>query len=149
MYLPWNDTWIELTSLPDMGDGHWMDNTRFFSLNKNGGPDLYLLGGFFHYPSNEGVMNSRDVWELTWSSSNRTYNWAVLLGIDPPLSKFCICFLRPCIYQIFQGGTSRRAALWWEFQIHLHHLLMRSDPHSCIYTHFKHHHIKYLKHSYS
>ena len=52
-----------------------MDNTRIFSLDKDGWLALYLLGGGSSLGDNMGELTTA-VWRLDWSSSNQSYHWS-------------------------------------------------------------------------
>ena len=79
VYLPWNNTWLELPPLPlindqdqDMGE---LYNSRIFSLNKEGLLNLYLLGGISGINTEDDNVYTNDVWRLIWDSSNQSYHW--------------------------------------------------------------------------
>ena len=86
VYLPWNNTWLELPPLPVTDDqGHRMDNTRIFSLDKDGLLALYLLGGFSSLDNNLGELTNA-VWRLDWFDSNQSYHWTED-ELDPPMGE--------------------------------------------------------------
>ena len=87
VYLPWNNTWLELPPLPVLPYQHQeyrMDETRIFSINRMGSLNLYLLGGTSVVDSGGGLF-SRSVWRLEWLTSNNSYHWT--LELDPPLGE--------------------------------------------------------------
>ena len=87
VYLPWNNTWLELPPLPLMNDQvHRMDHTRIFSLNKNGVLALFLLGGSRTLDIQEGEFTAA-VWWLNWFSSNQSYHWTENEEIAPPMGE--------------------------------------------------------------
>ena len=76
VYLPWNNTWLDLPPLPDLGDGDGrMDRTRIMSLTVSGGSDLHLLGGSRTDWNTGEVRATRTVWRLEWDSGSQTYSW--------------------------------------------------------------------------
>ena len=72
LYLPWNDTWLELPPLPGDGQGQRITDTHIFSLNANGGLGLNLLGGVLSLSSG-GEVYTNHVWQLMWTNSS--YYW--------------------------------------------------------------------------
>ena len=74
VYLPWKDTWLELPPLPDMVPGHRMEETRIFSLIRDSGLRLHLLGGDYGM-ARGGEMFTRNVYQLQWEDSNSSYYW--------------------------------------------------------------------------
>ena len=78
VYLPWNDTWLELPPLPVLPPGHRMTESRIFSLNRGGILKLLLLGGDYNLGSGAstgGGEYTRSVWRLEWRNSNSSYYW--------------------------------------------------------------------------
>ena len=63
-----------------------MDNTRIFSLDKDGLLALYLLGGASSLDGTMGVVTN-DVWRLNWFSSNQSYHWTENEEIAPPMGE--------------------------------------------------------------
>ena len=87
VYLPWNNTWLELPPLPLIDDqGNRMADTRIFPLDKNGGLALYLLGGLSKLDNNMGVFTPA-VWRLGRFSSNQSYHWTEDYDLAPPLGE--------------------------------------------------------------
>ena len=88
VYLPWNNTWLELPPLPliDCDQRLRMDNTRIFSLDKDGWLTLYLLGGFSSLDNGMGY-NTRAVWRLDWITSNQSYRWTKDDDLYPPMGE--------------------------------------------------------------
>ena len=79
VYLPWNDTWLDLPPLPDLGGGYGrMDRTRLMFLSDVAGgvPLLYLLGGSTTIWSHGVDASDRRVWILQWDTFNHTYSWS-------------------------------------------------------------------------
>ena len=76
VYIPWNNTWLDLPPLPDPGDGAGrMDQTRIMFMTGGGGMQLYLLGGT-RYDWNTGTATvTGRVWRLVWESGSHTYSW--------------------------------------------------------------------------
>ena len=81
VYLPWNDTWIELPQLPGWQvPPKWtvkrMDLTRLMSLTSRAqGTQLFLLGGS-HTEWNAGKgLVTKEVSQLRWNSGSRNYSW--------------------------------------------------------------------------
>ena len=84
VYLPWNNTWLELPSLPYMDPGRRMEFTRIFSLNLEGVPRLHLLGGDYAHSSG-GITLSSTVWGLLWNYTNNSYYWTTKWS--PPMGE--------------------------------------------------------------
>ena len=76
VYLPWNNTWLELPALPFIDPGHRMTDTRIISLTSQGSgvPRLYLLGGNYYLSPLE-IITTDKVWELVWNGKTNSYNW--------------------------------------------------------------------------
>ena len=79
VYIPWNDTWMDLPPLPDFGGGQYrMDKTRIMSLPGlagGGEPGLYLLGGTSSNCSRGEETDTNQVWRLMWDHGSHTYSW--------------------------------------------------------------------------
>ena len=79
VYIPWNDTWMDLPQLPDFGGGQGrMDKTRIMSLPGlagGGEPGLYLLGGSSSNWSRGEETDTNQVWRLMWDHGSHTYSW--------------------------------------------------------------------------
>ena len=74
VYIPWNNTWLPLPALPDLGDGAGrVDTTRVMSLD---GSNLFLLGGGRTYLDTGLDTNTKTVWRLLWDGGSRNYSWA-------------------------------------------------------------------------
>ena len=75
VYLPWNDTWMELPELPDMGEGDGgMVKTRIMSI-PDGALCLYLLGGSSMNTDGRPQMATARVWQLQWDYNSHNYSW--------------------------------------------------------------------------
>ena len=84
VYIPWNNTWLDLPPLPDLGDGgSRMDETRIMSLPASGGSYLYLVGGSSTDWNIGETTYTRTVWRLVWDIGSQTYSWTN--SIDPAL----------------------------------------------------------------
>ena len=77
VYIPWNNTWLDLPPLPDLGDGEGrMDETSIMFLQDSGGGSrLNLLGGSSTDWKTDLGTSTRDVWTLVWDSGSQTYSW--------------------------------------------------------------------------
>ena len=76
VYIPWNDTWIYLPELPDLGDGVGrMDQTYIMELSGSGGSHLYLLGGSHTDWKIGFIETTKTVWRLVWDMGSKTYSW--------------------------------------------------------------------------
>ena len=84
LYLPWNDTWIGLPTLPELTDVdgivYNMTHTLIMSLAISGNAySLHLLGGNnvdFNNPDEESFTYTNNVWQLMRNDGNNTYYWA-------------------------------------------------------------------------
>ena len=86
VYIPWNNTWIDLPPLPDLGDGYGrMDHTRIMFLPDSGGTHLYLLGGRSTDWNKGDAKVIGTVWRLVWDKSSLTYSWTD--SFDPELGR--------------------------------------------------------------
>ena len=85
VYLPWNNTWLELPPLPLLDDQvHRIEQTRIFSLNKDGLLRLYLLGGSSTLQTDQDVYTNA-VWQLEWF--NQSYHWIEDDYLFPPMGE--------------------------------------------------------------
>ena len=87
VYIPWNNTWLDLPALPYMEDGnHRMDETRIMYItDDSGGSFLYLLGGSStDWNTEEGIFTGT-VWTLSWDHGSQTYSWKS--SLDPALGR--------------------------------------------------------------
>ena len=76
VYIPWNDTWLNLPPLPDLGDeAGRMEQTRIMYMDDSGGSHLYLLGGSRTDWNTGKTKVTRTVWRLMWHSGSQTYTW--------------------------------------------------------------------------
>ena len=76
VYIPWNDTWLNLPPLPDMEDEDGrMDRTAIMYLHNSGGSSLYLLGGTSTDWTIFETNITKTVWRLQWDSRSQTYSW--------------------------------------------------------------------------
>ena len=76
VYIPWNNTWLDLPSLPDLSDeGDRMDLTSILSLTDSAGSFLYLLGGSSNDWDSGECRETGTVWRLEWDRGSRTYSW--------------------------------------------------------------------------
>ena len=95
VYLPWNNTWLDLPPLPELSDGGGrMDMTRIMSLTDSGGSYLYLLGGSSSDRNTGFTTDTGTVWRLLWDRGSRTYSWidGPQLGrwLGSPLPTLCL-----------------------------------------------------------
>ena len=79
LYLPWNDTWINLPTLPDIkqhGTVLPVTDTLIMSLAIAGGSNsLHLVGGV-HQDWNTGATSmTNNVWRLFFHIGNHSYYW--------------------------------------------------------------------------
>jgi hypothetical protein len=92
LYLPWNDTWIDLPPLPDLtfdGNKFKMSDTNIMSLRLTEDKNiLYLLGGSNMDMSRFDERTTSKVWVLEFIMDNHTYCWS---QNDPELGKYDIC----------------------------------------------------------
>ena len=89
VYIPWNNTWLDLPPLPDLGDGGGrMEKTRIMSMtDSSNGLALYLLGAS-RTEMNTGWTTSTDiVWTLVWDMGSKTYSWTHGPTQVPPLGR--------------------------------------------------------------
>lgn len=81
LYIPWNDTWVDLPILPIFTDigGQRITLTKMLWLQSpvNG---LYLLGGCVADDS-----CTRQVWRLQWAEDTQSYFWYSDSDLIPPL----------------------------------------------------------------
>ena len=85
VYIPWNNTWLDLPPLPDLGDGgDRMDRTRIMFLT-GGGFRLHLLGGTRTDWNTGEDSITRRVWKLEWDRGSQTYCW--IDSYDPALGR--------------------------------------------------------------
>ena len=101
VYIPWNDTWINLPPLPNLGDGGGrLDTTPIMFLPDHGGGGsfLYLLGGSSTDWNTEVATATKTVWRLMWDSSSQTYSWTN--SIDPELGRYSHMSLL-CLLHLF------------------------------------------------
>ena len=79
VYIPWNDTWLDLPLLPDQGVVQFgrMSSTNMMYLLESGGGGsyLYLLGGSSNAWSIGEASSTSEVWRLMWDSNSQTYSW--------------------------------------------------------------------------
>ena len=76
VYIPWNNTWLDLPALPDLSDeGGRMDLTRILSLTDSAGSFLYLLGGSSNNWDSGECRETGTVWRLEWDRGSCTYSW--------------------------------------------------------------------------
>ena len=78
VYIPWNNTWLDLPLLPDQGYGEGrMERTCIMFLSVSGGVfELYLLGGRrTDWNTGENTVTT-GVWTLVWASGSQTYSWS-------------------------------------------------------------------------
>ena len=77
LYIPWNNTWLDLPPLPDLADGAGrMDRTRIMHMTgSEGGFRLYLLGGSTTDWNTGESTFTETVWRIVWDSSSKTYSW--------------------------------------------------------------------------
>ena len=86
VYIPWNNTWLDLPPLPDLGDGEGrMDQTRIMSLTDSGGSYLHLLGGSRSDYNTEMATDTGTVLRLQWDRGSQTYSW--IDSLDPALGR--------------------------------------------------------------
>ena len=86
LYLPWNNTWLDLPPLPDPVDGAGrMDMTRIMSLTDSAGSNLYLPGGSSSDWNTGLTTDTGTVWRLLWDRGSRTYSW--IDSLDPELGR--------------------------------------------------------------
>ena len=84
VYIPWNNTWLDLPLLPELGEGVGrMDMTSIMSLTDSGGSTLYLLGGSNNDWSIGVGTTTWTVWRLLWDKGSQTYSW--IHRLDPRL----------------------------------------------------------------
>ena len=81
LYLPWNDTWIDLPTLPEIIYANVlvlnMTSTRIMSMALAGNLNaLYLVGGSgVDWNMSDEIVN-KSVWQLKYSNVNYSYYWA-------------------------------------------------------------------------
>ena len=100
VYIPWNNTWLDLPPLPDLVDGDsWpMDETRIMFIEREAGSFLYLLGGSNHHWNTESEKTIGRVWRLQWDKGFQNYSWTTFgnqaLGryLGPNYTRFSIYF---------------------------------------------------------
>jgi len=89
VYLPWNNTWLELPTLPTttLADGSVLNMTftQIFSLTMGsaGGSTLCLLGGEHADLDRDVGTFTPHVWRLSYHSGNHTYYWDHDTAITP------------------------------------------------------------------
>ena len=89
VYIPWNNTWLDLPPLPDLGDGGGrMDRTSIIFMTGSGGgrSSLHLLGGSRTDWNIGRATYTGTVWRLLWDDGSQTYSWTD--SYDPPLGKY-------------------------------------------------------------
>ena len=77
VYIPWNNTWLDLPLLPDLGEGDGrMDRTRIlYTTDSAGGFYLSLLGGSSTRWNTAEYTSVNNVWTLLWDKGSKTYSW--------------------------------------------------------------------------
>ena len=87
LYLPWNNTWLDLPPLPDLGNKHGrMDRTNIMSLTDGGGSHLYLLGGYSTDLTTGMTATTGTVWRLMGvGPKSQSYAWTS--SFDPALGR--------------------------------------------------------------
>ena len=77
VYIPWNNTWLDLPLLPDLGDGGGrMERTRImYMTDTSAGFNLYLLGASRTDLNTGWIISTNTVWTLMWDMGSKTYSW--------------------------------------------------------------------------
>ena len=94
VYLPWNNTWLELPTLPtwtnDDGTVRNMTFTQILSLTmgSDGVSTVCLLGGEHDDLDTFVVTFTPLVWMLSYHSGNHTYYWDHTTAMRPDMGKF-------------------------------------------------------------
>ena len=106
LYIPWNNTWVFLPSLPSFT--YWeplvadqefsafrphqvnMTVTHLFSLNIRGGNMLYLLGGSAYDWASPTQKHTSDVWRLEYNQTSRGYYWFRNDFLYPPTGQYFV-----------------------------------------------------------
>ena len=88
--MPWNDTWIDLPTLPDWtypdGTVYPVTDTLIMSLASPGGANiLHLLGGANVDWTTRLETVNRKVWQLGFDRGSQSYFWTDKL--DPDMCK--------------------------------------------------------------
>ena len=100
LYIPWNDTWLELPALPSIEPGHRMTNTRTISLTRQDGvPRLYLLGGNYYLSPLQKRYTDK-VWGLVWNGTMQSYNWILEKHSLSKLHLYLTVLIVPLLFQI-------------------------------------------------
>ena len=81
VYLPWNDTWIDLPTLPDISkhDGSVvpMTDTNILSLDiASSGNRLHLVGGESMNWNTGAMTDVKKVYRLEFDRGNKSYSWS-------------------------------------------------------------------------
>ena len=84
LYVPWNNTWVNLPLLPFVELNYRMVATQVMSLSMYGLSKLCLLGGDYQVSKNAAI-GTNGVWELLWNDTSRSYSWEE--GMDINLRK--------------------------------------------------------------
>ena len=84
LYVPWNNTWVNLPLLPFVELNYRMVATQVMSLSMYGLSKFCLLGGDYQVSKNAAI-GTNGVWELLWNDTSRSYSWEE--GIDIRLRK--------------------------------------------------------------
>ena len=80
LYIPWNNTWVPLPTLPDMTDDdgsvYHMTNTHIMTMTVAGdGNRLYLVGSESMDLSTLTVHITKTVWELMFNRTSHGHYW--------------------------------------------------------------------------
>ena len=81
LYIPWNDTWIDLPPLPDITDDDGtplckMSFTKLMNMDRSGHTNTLLLLGGENMDWNTYLeATSRSVWRLLFNKGNHSYYW--------------------------------------------------------------------------
>ena len=122
LYLPWNDTWMDLPLLPnftnDKGAVLKMSSPLLIFLPLAGHSySLNLLGGASYDQDNLETMTDL-VWHLKFHRGNHTYFWRQELD---PLSMLGVCFVGSPIMPMFlryDNGLHAFSCSWSTKQLH-------------------------------
>ena len=94
VYLPWNNTWLELPTLPawtnDAGTVRKITLTQILSLTMSSGSTVCLLGGEHADLDTYVGTHTPHVWMLSYHRGNHTYYWDHHTALAPDMGK-CVC----------------------------------------------------------
>ena len=91
LYVPWNNTWVELPALPtftdDDGTLYNMTDAHILSMPLNGLSTLYIVGGADWDHDRDVLTNTAAVWKLVYDAGHHGYYWYNDAHMTPDMGK--------------------------------------------------------------